>query len=68
MDAAEAEAVARGCTVVVLSTHTFQAPDFHRARGYVETGRTLEYPAGHAQVRLAKPLPRDAAGPVGEIG
>ena len=56
MDAAEAEASARGCTRMVLSTHTFQAPDFYRRRGYVETGRTPDYPEGHGQVHLTKPL------------
>jgi len=56
MDAVEAEAVARGCTQVVLSSHTFQAPDFYRARGYVEVGRTPGYPAGHGHVHLRKQL------------
>jgi GNAT superfamily N-acetyltransferase len=56
LDAAEQEAVARGCTQIVLSTHTFQAPDFYRARGYVETGRTPDYPVGHAQLHLSRQL------------
>ena len=56
MDAAEGEASARGCAVMVLSTHTFQAPDLYRRRGYVETGRTPDYPLGHGQVHLRKLL------------
>jgi GNAT superfamily N-acetyltransferase len=60
MDVAEAEVAARGCRQVVLSSHSFQAPAFYRARGYHETGRTDGYPLGHAQVHLAKRLP---AGP-----
>jgi GNAT superfamily N-acetyltransferase len=60
MDAAEQEAVARGCTLIVLSTHSFQAPDFYRARGYVQTGRTNDYPVGHAQIHLSLPLGRAA--------
>lgn len=56
MDAAEAEAVARGCTSMVLSTHTFQAPDFYRRRGYLEVGKTPDYPKGHAQTHLRKAL------------
>jgi GNAT superfamily N-acetyltransferase len=56
MDAAEAEARERGCSRMVLSTHTFQAPDFYRSRGYVETGRTEDYPEGYAQVHLTKRL------------
>jgi hypothetical protein len=41
---------------MVLATHTFQAPAFYAARGYVEVGRVADYPAGHAQVHLVKPL------------
>lgn len=53
---AEAEAVRRGCRQVLLATHSFQAPDFYAARGYVERGRFDDYPPGHAQVHLAKRL------------
>ena len=53
---AEDEARRRGCGQVVLATHTFQAPDFYAARGYVEAGRVEGYPAGHAQVHLVKQL------------
>lgn len=54
--AAEAEALARGCDRVLLSTHSFQAPDFYRRHGYVETGRAEGYPHGHAQIFLMKRL------------
>jgi GNAT superfamily N-acetyltransferase len=55
---AEREAVARGCTQVVLSSFTFQAPDFYRRHGYVETGRTEGLPrAGMADVHFRKTLP-----------
>jgi GNAT superfamily N-acetyltransferase len=53
---AEDEARSRGCTQVLLSTHTFQAPDFYAARGYRETGRFADYPHGSAQIQLAKTL------------
>jgi GNAT superfamily N-acetyltransferase len=55
--AAEREAVARGCEQMVLSSFTFQAPDFYRRHGYVETGRTEGLPvAGMADVHLRKSL------------
>lgn len=57
IDAAEQEAVARGCLMVSLSSHSFQAPGFYLARGYVEVGRTDGYPVGHSQVHLVKQLP-----------
>ena len=56
MDAFEAESSRRGCAQVALSTHSFQAPAFYAARGYVEVGRTQDYPRGHDQVHLLKRL------------
>jgi GNAT superfamily N-acetyltransferase len=54
--AAEREVAARGCTRVVLSTHSFQAPAFYLRRGYVECGRVVGYPHGHSQIYLMKEL------------
>jgi GNAT superfamily N-acetyltransferase len=55
---AEQAALERGAGVMVLSTHSFQAPAFYAQRGYAEVGRTEGYPAGHAQVHLRKDLAR----------
>ena len=46
----------RGAQRVFLSSHTFQAPDFYRRLGYVETGRRDGWPAGHGDVLLQKEL------------
>jgi ribosomal protein S18 acetylase RimI-like enzyme len=54
--AAEAEARARGCTQLIVSSHTFQAPDFYRRHGYVEYARTQESPRGHADIHFVKKL------------
>ncbi len=55
--AAESEALDRGCSQMVLSSFTFQAPDFYRRHGYVETGRTEGLPvAGMADVHFRKDL------------
>jgi ribosomal protein S18 acetylase RimI-like enzyme len=56
LDAAEDEARNRGCVQMVLATHTFQALDLYRRRGYVEYGRVENYPEGHAWVHLVKDL------------
>ena len=48
--------MARGCTQIVLSSHSFQAPEFYVRHGYVEYGRIEGYPHGHAQAHLVKDL------------
>jgi ribosomal protein S18 acetylase RimI-like enzyme len=53
---AEEEARARGCRKIVLSTHSFQAPDFYRRHGYVVMGEFPDYPRGHRSIFLEKPL------------
>jgi GNAT superfamily N-acetyltransferase len=54
--AAEEEARRRGCGTIVLDTHSFQAPDLYRARGYTERGTTLATPRGYSQTLFQKNL------------
>ncbi|MCB0097907.1 MAG: GNAT family N-acetyltransferase [Caldilineaceae bacterium] len=54
--AAEAEAFNRQCGIVVLNTHSFQAPAFYQKLGYTITGIDEDYPAGHRQYHLQKRL------------
>lgn len=56
ISAAESEAARRGCQQMVLSTHSFQAPNLYRRHGYREYGRIENYPMGHAQLHLVKQL------------
>jgi ribosomal protein S18 acetylase RimI-like enzyme len=60
LEAAEAEAIARGCAQIVVSSHSFQAPEFYVRQGYIEYGRIEGYPRGHAEVHLVKDLQSDS--------
>ena len=56
LDAAEAEATRRGCTVLQLSTHSYQAPGFYRRQGYEEIGALPGWPAGTTRYFFSRKL------------
>ena len=58
LEAAEAEAAARGCRTIVLSSHEFQAPAFYAKLGYEVVGETGDTPVGHRQFTFQKRLDR----------
>jgi GNAT superfamily N-acetyltransferase len=60
MDLIEREALARGCEMIVLESHDFQAPEFYRRRGFVATGSVDGYPRGHRNFTFVKTLRADA--------
>ena len=45
----------------MVSTHSFQAPEFYVRLGYVEVARVDGDPTGHANIFLAKRLKAGAA-------
>lgn len=56
LQAAEQEARARGCRVILINSYSFQAPGFYQKHGY-ELAYTLEdFPPGHSYSYLIKRL------------
>jgi len=54
LEAAENEAARRGCTQIVLTTHSFQAPEFYENRGFCRIASVDDYPKGHSHILMVK--------------
>ncbi|PMR60056.1 N-acetyltransferase [Verrucosispora sp. ts21] len=62
--AAEQEARRRGCTQISVASFSFQAPDFYRRHGYLDTGRREGIPGGHVDHQFWKSLVTESAAAV----
>jgi len=52
LDAAIAEARARGCRLLWVMTYSFQAPGFYERRGFERAAELDDWPPGHAHIVL----------------
>ncbi len=57
LSAIERHAQEKHCKLVLLSSHSFQAPGFYAARGYEQVARVNDHPVGHASIFFVKRLP-----------
>lgn len=57
---AEQNAKERGCSLVLVSSHSFQAPGFYLRMGYEQQAVIHDHPVGHADHHFAKRLVPDA--------
>ncbi|HEU5297138.1 MAG TPA: GNAT family N-acetyltransferase [Burkholderiaceae bacterium] len=57
LSAIERHAQEKHCALVLLSSHSFQAPGFYARRGYEQVARVNNHPVGHANIFYVKRLP-----------
>ena len=56
LSAVENHAVSKRCRLVLLSSHSFQAPGFYARRGYSQVTRVNDHPVGHTNIFYSKRL------------
>ena len=54
--AVEDHAMVKGCAIVLLASHSFQAPAFYEKMGYVRQAEIADHPVGHSSIFFAKRL------------
>jgi len=54
--AVECHARKQRCRLVLLSSHSFQAPEFYARRGYGQVARINDHPVGYVDIVYAKRL------------
>ena len=59
--AVEGHAKGKGCAIVLLASHSFQAPAFYEKMGYVRQAEIADHPVGHSSIFFAKRLRVSAA-------
>lgn len=50
-----------GCAIVIVSSHSFQAPGFYEAMGYEVAATVADHPVGHANIVFSKLFPEGDA-------
>jgi N-acetylglutamate synthase-like GNAT family acetyltransferase len=56
INAVEAHARSKGCSIVILSTHSFQAPGFYERMGFEKGAVVPDYPVGYSDIFYSKRL------------
>jgi ribosomal protein S18 acetylase RimI-like enzyme len=56
LQAAEDHAKAKGCAIVLLDSHSFQASGFYEKHGYLRQAEIKDHPVGHSRIVFAKRL------------
>jgi GNAT superfamily N-acetyltransferase len=56
LHAAEVHAKTKGCVIMLLSSHSFQAPSFYQRMGFTEQAVVVDHPPGHTNIHFAKRL------------
>jgi GNAT superfamily N-acetyltransferase len=56
LQSAEQEARSRSCKVIMLTSYSFQAPEFYQKHGYTLAWQLSDFPPGHEHCILVKRL------------